>query len=183
MKKTRYPAPVSHLTLMGPFSRPTNPATRPPAGPAVSITDLDPVAHSCLGDEETWSRRFRFELELSALSDSDAEILDQVWARFGQFDQRQLVEYTRTHCPEWRDPGDSIIAIEMRDLFLAFGMDGETATAAAEIQEERKAMAPFKWRRQRADLRAFDAIMRRKGGEAPRTGDEIIRADGAPPWR
>lgn len=54
--------------------------------------------------------------------------------------QWQLVEYAHAHCPEWRDPGESMIPIEMRDLFLAFGLDDETARAAAALQEERNAI-------------------------------------------
>ena len=35
--------------------------------------------------------------------------------------------------------GGSMIPIEMRDLFLAFGLDNETASAAAARQEEHNA--------------------------------------------
>ena len=80
------------------------------------------------------------ETQLLALSDSDAETLDEIWGRFGDLDQWQLVEYTHAHCPEWRDPGESMIPIEMRDLFLAFGLDDETACAAAARQEEHNAI-------------------------------------------
>lgn len=45
------------------------------------------------------------ETQLLALSDSDAEILDEIWEQFGHLDQWQLVEYTHANCPEWRDPG------------------------------------------------------------------------------
>ena len=80
------------------------------------------------------------ETQLLALSDSDAETLDDIWGCFGDLDQWQLVEYTHTHCPEWRDPGESMIPIEMRDLFLAFGRDDETARAVAALQEEHNAV-------------------------------------------
>ena len=80
------------------------------------------------------------ETQLLALSDSDAETLDEIWSRFGALDQWQLVEHTHTHCPEWQDPGESMIPIEMHDLFLAFGMDDETARAAAARQEEHNAI-------------------------------------------
>ena len=80
------------------------------------------------------------DTQLLALSDSDAETLDEIWGRFGDLDQWQLMEYTHTHCPEWRDPGESMIPIEMRDLFLAFGRDDETARAVAALQEEHNAV-------------------------------------------
>ena len=80
------------------------------------------------------------ETQLLALSDSDAEILDEMWEQFGHLDHRQLVEYTHANCPERRDPGESMIPIDMRDLFLAFGLDNETASAAAARQEEHNAI-------------------------------------------
>lgn len=46
------------------------------------------------------------------------------------------------------------------------------ATAVAEKLAAMDAVAFFAERRERADLRAFDALMKRKGGQPPRTGDE-----------
>lgn len=46
------------------------------------------------------------------------------------------------------------------------------ATAVAEKLAAMNAVAFFQERRNRADLRIFDKIMKRKGGEAPRKGDE-----------
>ncbi|HTD29544.1 MAG TPA: hypothetical protein VK660_09170 [Xanthomonadaceae bacterium] len=46
------------------------------------------------------------------------------------------------------------------------------ATAVAEKLASMDAVAFFTARRERADLRSFDALMKRKGGQPPRTGDE-----------
>lgn len=46
------------------------------------------------------------------------------------------------------------------------------ATAVAEKLAVMNAEQYFEERRQRADLRAFDKLMERKGGEPPRVGDE-----------
>ena len=80
------------------------------------------------------------ETQLLALSDSDFEVLAETWSRFGQLDQWQLVDYVHKHCPEWRDPGESMFPIEMRDLFLAFGLDDASAQMAADQHEERGAI-------------------------------------------
>ena len=46
------------------------------------------------------------------------------------------------------------------------------ATAVAEKLAAMDAVSFFEARRKRADLKTFDALMKRKGGEPPRTGDE-----------
>jgi hypothetical protein len=47
------------------------------------------------------------------------------------------------------------------------------ATAVAEKLAAMNAAAFFAERRRRADFRAFDRLMRRRGGERPRRGDEL----------
>lgn len=48
------------------------------------------------------------------------------------------------------------------------------ASAVAEKIAAMNAVEFFEARRRRADLPGFDAILRRKGGEAPRPGDEAV---------
>ena len=45
--------------------------------------------------------------ELDELSDADADVLDAVWERFGQWDRWTLVKWTHDpkNLPEWEDPG------------------------------------------------------------------------------
>jgi len=47
------------------------------------------------------------------------------------------------------------------------------ATAVAEKLAVMDAEQFFKGRQNRADLKKFDALMKRKGGQPPRAGDEI----------
>jgi len=47
------------------------------------------------------------------------------------------------------------------------------ATAVAEKVSALPTAKYFSDRKARADFKAFDKIMRRKGGEAPRKGDEM----------
>jgi hypothetical protein len=47
------------------------------------------------------------------------------------------------------------------------------ASAVAENLAAMSTAAVFAERRNRADFRALDRLMRRKGGEAPRSGDTI----------
>jgi hypothetical protein len=48
------------------------------------------------------------------------------------------------------------------------------AVAVAEKLSAMQAATFFEERRAKADLAAFDAVMNRKGGEAPREGDEVL---------
>jgi hypothetical protein len=52
--------------------------------------------------------------------------------------------------------------------------DEFVATAVSEKQAAMNTAAFFAERRERADFSAFDRLMRRKGGEAPRPEDKII---------
>lgn len=56
---------------------------------------------------------------LLELSDSDIELLDQTWARFGHLNKFQLVEWTHRNCLEWRDPKGSMVPMTYGDLFKA----------------------------------------------------------------
>ncbi|QTN27474.1 SocA family protein [Rhodoferax sp. AJA081-3] len=62
-------------------------------------------------------------VDLGALSESDVEVLDQIWADFGKFERWALVEYTHTNLPEWRDPGDSNLPITYESLLANLGYD------------------------------------------------------------
>jgi uncharacterized phage-associated protein len=42
--------------------------------------------------------------ELDELSDAEAEILEEVWAKFRTYDQWDMVRYTHRYCPEWEHP-------------------------------------------------------------------------------
>lgn len=125
-------------------------------GPALSRTydQMIGAVHSVKGEWKAWiSDREGEKLalrdaaalhspedQLLALSDSDAEILDEVSRQFGEMSQWQLVKHTREHCPEWRDPGDAMFPIELRDLFLALGYEPNAAAEAVSSQECRAAV-------------------------------------------
>ncbi|MFZ3160695.1 MAG: Panacea domain-containing protein [Rhodoferax sp.] len=69
------------------------------------------------------------EQDLLALSDSDIEVLDAVWAEFGHWDRWALVSYTHDKLPEWQDPHGSALPISYTSLFSALGYDN-TQTGA-----------------------------------------------------
>jgi hypothetical protein len=52
------------------------------------------------------------------------------------------------------------------------------ATAVAEKLSALQTAEFFADRRARADFKAFDKLMKRRGGKPPRTGDEIPRGNG-----
>ena len=56
---------------------------------------------------------------LLELSDSDIEILDEVWNRFGHMNRFQIRDWTHRNCPEWRDPHGSMLPMTYGDLFRA----------------------------------------------------------------
>jgi hypothetical protein len=53
------------------------------------------------------------------------------------------------------------------------GASGRIATAVAEKLSASQTAEFFAGRRERADFRAFDKLMKRRGGKPPRAGDEM----------
>lgn len=66
------------------------------------------------------------EADLMALSESDLEVLAEIWATFGHMDRWELVEYTHT-LPEWAHPKGGAIPIAYEDLFTAIGYPKDVA--------------------------------------------------------
>jgi uncharacterized phage-associated protein len=79
-------------------------------------------------------RYVNYDVELIAdpekdqLSPAEEELIDRVFAEHGNKDQWQLSEFTHT-LPEWRDPGDSMKPIQLRDILFPAGYKEE------EVQE------------------------------------------------
>lgn len=61
--------------------------------------------------------------DLRELSESDIEVLDSIWGKFGRMSAIQLREYTHNseNCPEWQDPDGSSIPIQLEILFQKLG--------------------------------------------------------------
>jgi hypothetical protein len=63
-------------------------------------------------------------------------------------------------------------AVEKLAREEGISMNQFVATAVAEKLAAMNTAAYFSERKARADLKAFERLLRRKGGEAPRPGDE-----------
>ena len=73
------------------------------------------------------------EQDLLRLSDSDLEVLSEVWGQFGHWDRWKLVAYTHSNaCPEWEDPDGSSRPIAYEVLFSKLGYSPEQAAALVE---------------------------------------------------
>jgi uncharacterized phage-associated protein len=61
--------------------------------------------------------------DLRELSESDIEVLDSIWGKFGKMSAIQLREYTHNseNCPEWQDPDGSSVPIQLETLFKKLG--------------------------------------------------------------
>lgn len=82
------------------------------------------------------------EQDLLALSDSDLEVLGQVWADFGHWEKFRLRDYTHSaDFPEWKDPEGSSTPIRYADLLIALGYTPDAAAALVDRINERQALA------------------------------------------
>lgn len=84
----------------------------------------------------TLRREFSRE-NLDELSDIDLDVINDVNAQFGKWDQWTLRDYTHD-LKEWRDPNGSRVAISDQEILTALGRDiKEAAALAQEIQTQR----------------------------------------------
>lgn len=77
---------------------------------------------------------FTDEYALDELSESDVEILDEIFNKYGSFKPFALVEYTHNpkYIPEWKNPNGKSIPITLNELLTALG---KTASEIEEIKE------------------------------------------------
>ena len=63
--------------------------------------------------------------DLDELSESELQILEDVWAQFGQMDRFALADWTHdpNNVPEWQDPNGSATSISLERLMAAVGLD------------------------------------------------------------
>jgi uncharacterized phage-associated protein len=79
--------------------------------------------------------------DLSRLSETDVEVLQETWKDFGHMEGFALVDYTHDNLPEWRDPEGSSFPISYADIFRGVGMDEKTAARLAQRLEEQQHIA------------------------------------------
>jgi uncharacterized phage-associated protein len=76
---------------------------------------------------------------LDQLSDAELEVLRNVYAKFGKWDQWRLVDYTHRYCREWKDPKGSSLQIPYDAIFKALGHSAAEAKAlGARLEEQRR---------------------------------------------
>ena len=127
-----------------------------PNGPVLSLTyeHINGARPSVQGGWETWvsdraghvvalrdaSKIRSPEQDLQRLSDSDLEVLSEVWNEFGHWDRWDLVSYTHSDaCPEWQDPDGSSTAIPYSLLLNKLGYSEDQASAMSErLGEQRR---------------------------------------------
>ena len=133
----RYGEPITHDSLVS-----------MPHGPVLSMTlnHINGMLDSSPGGWDEWiSDRENNEVslvdpsmirspeqDLLVLSETDLEILNETWDRFGHMSASQLRNFTHDHCAEWQDPHGSSIPIDYRSLFKAFGISSENTDALIE---------------------------------------------------
>lgn len=128
-----------------------------PNGPVLSMTydHMNGALPSREGGWESWiadraghelalrdpSRLRTPEQDLLRLSDSDLEVLTEVWEQFGHWDRWRLVDYTHSAaCPEWEDPDGSSRPISYELLFSKLGYSSDQAAALAERIKVQRAL-------------------------------------------
>ncbi|MCY4385365.1 MAG: Panacea domain-containing protein [Nitrospinae bacterium] len=75
--------------------------------------------------------------DFDELSKADRDILEYVWAKFGDLDEWKISDFTHT-LPEWKDPQGTSLPIAYKDVFLALGYEEEQACELSrEIEKDK----------------------------------------------
>jgi uncharacterized phage-associated protein len=123
-----------------------------PNGPVLSRT-LDLINFGSSSDQSEWDALIAAKMgrdmalndneglnveSLRELSDSDIEVLDSIWRKFGQWSALKLREYTHDpdNCPEWQDPDGSSVPIQLETLLSKLGY--ATSDVARIVDDTRK---------------------------------------------
>ena len=95
-----------------------------------------------ISDKENHELSLRQPLDVAALDElapAEIDVLKAVWKEFGAMDKREIRDWTREHCAEWKDPKGSSIPIQFDALARAVGFDDVTAKElAAQVQAEQE---------------------------------------------
>lgn len=121
-----------------------------PHGPVLSQT-LSLISGDTVPEPDGWdvwiSDKENYEVsvkraftrnDLDELSDSDLDILESVWQKFGHMGKYEIRDYTHNHCSEWIDPQGSSYPIPAERIFMALGKSKEEAKEfVAQIEAEK----------------------------------------------
>lgn len=119
-----------------------------PQGPVLSVTLnlMDGDIESKENGWEQWiSAKENHELslkkdinrqDLDELSDSDIEILESIWKKFGKMDKWKIRDYTHNFCSEWIDPNGSSQEIPYQQICIALGFSKQDSEKIAKNIKE-----------------------------------------------
>lgn len=80
------------------------------------------------------NKTIRQDNDLDLLAESEVSILNQIWEKFNDKDQWELVNYTHdpNNCPEWEDPKGSSYPIRLEKIYIHLGRSQEEAEELAD---------------------------------------------------
>lgn len=123
-----------------------------PHGPVLSQTYEYMSGQTSSDDEQGWESwiadiedhqvKLRCEVSretLDLLSDSEIEVLNDIFKQYGNWNRWELRDYTHDECPEWKDPSGSSNPIPYSRVLEALGRDQEAANdISAEIRDQQR---------------------------------------------
>ena len=90
--------------------------------------------HQLIGNAGNFEVELKQAVEPDSLSKREADLIEEIFQKFGRLDRWKLVEYTHT-LPEWKEPeqDNSACSLEYEDILKGVG---KTPEEAAEICRE-----------------------------------------------
>ena len=114
-----------------PFSMPHGPVLSKTLYLIDGVVESQPDGWDCwVSDKENHEVSLRQSFtrnDLDELSDTDIDVLESVWQKFGHMGKWEIRDYTHDNCSEWIDPNGSSTPIPARRIFKALGKSDEEA--------------------------------------------------------
>lgn len=79
------------------------------------------------------------------LSRADVRILDEIYSQYGHMNRFDIANMThlQTVCPEWHDPGNSRVPIDLKEMLLREGKKEDEADRILQSMEESQQLKAF----------------------------------------
>jgi uncharacterized phage-associated protein len=89
-------------------------------------------------------QRLASRSKLDHLSDSDIEIMQRIWDKFGQMTSAQIRKWTHDHCPEYTEIDSGRLPISYAEVFRSVGHEDDAAELAQKVSQYRRVEAALK---------------------------------------
>lgn len=100
------------------------------------VFGIEPAWENYITTRQGYDVRLKKEAPIGELSDAEIKVIQEVFARFGNWYRFKIVDYMHDNFPEWKDPGESSTPIAYGEILTAIRKSPEEVQdIESEIEE------------------------------------------------